>query len=135
MAKVLVVRKPDRTIHQIPMSNKAKVLGYNNRLARRDQWQIEEMDEEEAAKLPFFDTNYVSPAEAQSKIKEKDDKIKELEAKLALLNANQPAETATDKIARINAAESAEAVTAILGNDDRKTVKDAADKMIASFSK
>jgi len=134
MAKVLVVRKPDRSIHQIPISNKAKIMGYNNRLPTRDQWQIEEMDEEKAKKLPFIDSSYVTASEAQGKLAEKDDKIKELEAKLAALNANQAPETATDKIARINAATDAESVTAILGTDDRKTVKDAAEKMIASFT-
>lgn len=134
MAKVLVVRKPDRSIHQIPISNKAKILGYNNRLPKRDQWQIEEMDEDKAKKLPFIDSNYVTPAEAQGKLQEKDEKIKELEARLKALSAKEPVETATEKIARINAAKTAEEVTTILGTDDRKTVKDAADKMIASFS-
>ena len=137
MGNVLVVRKPDRTIHQVPIANKARLMGYNNRLPKRDQWRIEVMDEEAAKKLPYLDANYVSAAEAQGKLQEKDEKIKELEAKLAALNASkEPAtETAADKIAKINEAKDEAAVNAILGTDDRKTVKEAADKRIASFAK
>jgi hypothetical protein len=134
MAKVLVVRKPDGTIHQIPIANKAKIMGYNNKLSKRDQWQLEEMDEEKAKKLPYIDKSYTPTTNADATIKAKDDKIKELEAKLAALKNNAAPETANDKIARINAATAAEDVTAILGDDDRKTVKEAADKKIASFS-
>ncbi|MEO9145087.1 MAG: hypothetical protein ABI237_05970 [Ginsengibacter sp.] len=111
MATVLVVRKPDRTIHKVPIENKAKIMGYNNRLPRRDQWNIEEMDEEEADKLPFHDANYVTSGDAQTKIKQKDDQIKELEARLALLTAGD------------NTAEKP---------TSNKTVKDAADKTAAS---
>lgn len=134
MAKVLVIRKPDRTVHQVPVSNKAKILGYNNRLPQKDQWRIEEMDEKEAAKLPYIDKDYVTAADAQEKLKEKDNQIKDLEARLKALTSKQAPETATNKIAQIQAAKTAEDVNAILGDDDRKTVKVAAEKMIASFS-
>lgn len=135
MAKVLVIRKPDRTIHRVPLANKPRIMSANNKLKQADKWTLEEMDEKEAEKLPYIDNDFVPAAEAQGVIKEKDERIKELEEKLALLNANQPTETAPEKIARINAAETPEAVNIITGDDDRKTVKDAAEKKIASFIK
>lgn len=107
MAKVLVVRKTDKTIHKVPLANKAALLSYNNRLPVELKWKFEEMEEEEAAKLPFVDESYVTAAAAQEKAKEleitvseKDAKIAELEALLA--SKNQPAaaqEKAKDKAA------------------------------------
>jgi hypothetical protein len=142
MAKVLIIRKPDRTIHQVPIANKAILMSFNNRLPAGLKWSFEEMDEEAAKKLPFIDPHYVTAAEAVTKVKqleaetsEKDTRIAELEAMLANLNnANlKPAETAVDVIAKINAATSTEEVKTILGSDDRKTVLDAAAKKIGTF--
>jgi len=93
MGKVLVIRKPDRTIHKVPIANKAVLMNLNNKKEEGKKWKIEEMDEEEADKLPFIDENYISPTQAVDKVKEqdlviadKDNKIAELEAKLAMLN-------------------------------------------------
>lgn len=140
MSKVLVIRKTDKTIHKVPLQNKSALMSYNNRLPDGKKWKFEEMEEEEADKLPFIDESYVTAGEAQVKVKalesesaEKDARIKELEAKLALMNSASPLETAVQKIERINAAESAGAVAEILGDDDRKTVQDAATKKMASF--
>jgi hypothetical protein len=94
MATVLVVRKPDRTIHQMPIANKAIIMGFSNRLPAAQQYKFEEMDEEEAAKLPYIDPDYVTASDARDKIKEKDKELadkdaqlKALEEKLALLSA------------------------------------------------
>jgi hypothetical protein len=142
MAKVLVIRKTDKTVHVVPMTNKATLMSYNNRLPETEKWKFEEMDEDEAAKLPFIDESYVTAAEAQDKVQElatvvseKDAKILELEAQLAALNAGavNAAETAVSKIAKINAAETAEEVATILGDDVRVTVVEAATKKTASF--
>lgn len=139
MAKVLVIRKTDKTIHKAPLANKAVLTAHNNRLPAGKKWVIEEMEEDEAAKLPFIDDAYVTAAEATNKLKaieksveQKDSKIAELEAKLAALG-NPGQLTAVDAIAKIKAATTKEQVLAILGNDERKTVKDAADIAIASF--
>jgi len=93
MAQILVVRKPDKTIHKVPLNNKAALMGYSNRLPSGQKWKFEEMEEEEAEKLPFIDESYVTAAEAQDKAKEleitvskKDAKIAELEALLASKN-------------------------------------------------
>ena len=138
MAKLLVIRKPDKTIHKIPMSNKAAAMAFSNKLPAGLKWKFEEMEEEDALKLPFLDTKYITASDAQSVVKEKDQlisdkdkQIAELEAKIAALSAGS--ETATQKIDRINAADSADTVKEILGADDRKTVIDAAAKKTASF--
>jgi hypothetical protein len=93
MSKVLVVRKPDKTIHKVPLANKATLMAFNNRLPDAEKWKFEEMEEAEADKLPFIDESYVTAAEAQDKAKEleatvyeKDAKIAELEALLAEKN-------------------------------------------------
>jgi len=90
MAKVLVIRKTDKTIHKVPLENKAALMAYSNRLPAGQKWSFEEMDEKEADKLPFIDDSYVAAADAVSKVKtlegelnEKDEKIKELLAQLA----------------------------------------------------
>lgn len=140
MAKVLVIRKTDKTIHKVPVENKATLLAFNNRLPEGKKWIFEEMEEEEAEKLPFIDENYVTAAQAQDKAKqlegivtEKDARIAELEALLAAKNA--PIETAEALIAKINAAQNEDEVKLIAGSDIRKTVIDAAAKKIASFTK
>lgn len=98
MAKVLVIRKTDKTIHKVALQNKAALMSYSNRLPLANRWKFEEMEEEEAEKLPFIDDSYVTAGEAQSKVKEleainddKDNKIKELEARLAALDAGAKA--------------------------------------------
>ncbi len=140
MAKVLVIRKTDKTIHKVAIENKATLMAFSNRLPAGQQWKFEEMEEDEAEKLPFIDNSYVTAAEAQDKAKElesvvteKDAKIAELEALLAAKNA--PIETAEALIVKINAALTEEEVKTIAGADVRKTVIDAASKKIASFTK
>lgn len=148
MSKVLVIRKPDKTVHSVPLSNKSRLLAYNKNLPDTHKWTFEEMEEELASKLPFIDESFVSAAEAIIKVKDLegtlaerqavlDSKNEELEtanAKLAELQ-KQLAETssAKEKIALIKAAKSKEEVTNILGDDTRTTVVAAANDMIASF--
>ena len=140
MAKVLVIRKTDKTIHKVALDNEARLRAFSNRLPEGQRWKFEGMEEEEADKLPFIDESYVTAAEAQDKAKvleitvtEKDAKIAELEALLAAKNA--PLETAETLIVKINAALTEEEVKVIAGADVRKTVIDAAAKKIASFTK
>lgn len=89
MATVLKITKPDRSIHIVPLANKAATLRYNNRLPAELKWKIEEIDEKEALSLPGFDKDYIPMREAQNKlpqlqrlVDEKDKKIAELLAKL-----------------------------------------------------
>jgi hypothetical protein len=138
MEKVLVIRKTDKTIHKVPLSNKASLMAYNNLQPEGKKWKFEEMDEDEAAKLPFIDESYVTAAEAQDKAKElenvvgeKDARIAELEALLAAKNA--PQEKAELVIEKINACKNADDVNALIVGESRKTVLDAAAKKIASF--
>jgi hypothetical protein len=149
MSKVLVIRKTDKTIHQVPLANKATLMAYNNRLPDAEKWGIEEMEEEEAKKLPFIDEAYVTAAEAQDKAKElaatveqKDAKILELEAKLAALNAGS---NSTDlvltksmnvepAVEKINAATTAEEVNAMVAGDTRATIVKAVEAKLTALN-
>lgn len=153
MAKVLIVRKPDRTIHQVPIGNKANLMAFSNRLPEGQRWSFEVMDEEKAKDLPAIDPNYITAGEAVTKLKGAESRIAELEAMLkeregspigASVGVNDPAanavtdepktsETAPEVIAKIKAATSVKEVKQILGKDERKTVQDAAEAAIASF--
>lgn len=143
MAKVLIIRKTDKTIHQVAIANKATLMAYNNRLPAGKKWIIEEMEEKEAAKLPFIDDAYVTAAEATQKLKQleksaeaKDNKIAELEALLAAAKAPAKSRlTAEETIALIEKAEDADAAAELANGDERKTVIEAAQKKIASFNK
>ena len=137
MAKVLVIRKTDKTIHRVPVQNKAALMAHNNR--SKLGWKFEEMDEEEANNLPFIDPNYVTAAEAVKKVDvlekanaEKDNQIKELQEKLqALQNSGNSASdqaTAAEKIEQIKSAQSVEAVDVLLINETRSTVLAAGEK-------
>lgn len=88
MAKILVVTKPDKTTHKLPLSNKAAILRHNNLLDKAEQWKVEEMEEKEAEKVPFIDESYVTAGEALLQLDEKEKTIKDLEAKLALLQGD-----------------------------------------------
>lgn len=81
MGKVLVIRKTDKTVHIVPMSNKPALLAYIKR--QKNGWKVEEMDEKDSEKLSFIDENYVTPAEAVVKVdklqSELDATTKELE--------------------------------------------------------
>ncbi len=152
MAKVLVIRKQDKTIHISPIENKASLLAYNNKQSEGTKWKIEEMDEDEAAELPYIDESYVSAAEAVSKSKaltalvnqkdealsQKDQLIAEMEAKIAALTSNGADTTKTDTaielIEKINNAATEVEVNELLGTDERKTVIAAAEKRIAALN-
>lgn len=145
MAKVLVIRKTDKTIHKVPLSNAASLKSYSNRLPIGQRWTFEEMEEEEANKLPFIDKSYITPGEAQSLVKdldakniEKDARIAELEKKLAELNAGAKKDapkTAADIIAAINEATTADDVNALISEDEtRTTVIAARDKKLAELN-
>jgi hypothetical protein len=140
MAKVLVIRKTDKTIHKVALANKSRLMAFNNRQPEGKKWSFEEMEEAEAEKLPFIDENYVTAAEAQDKAKEleiavteKDAKIAELEAMLAAKNA--PQEKAELVIEKISKAVNEKEVSEIVGEDTRKTVLTAATEKIASLAK
>lgn len=90
MATVLKITKSDKTVHTVPVTNKAFYLGYNNRLPADQKWKIEEIDEKEAKNLPFVDDRHVTPADAVTKAQElqtvvadKDAEIERLKAQLA----------------------------------------------------
>jgi len=91
MAKVLIIRKTDKSIHQVPVVNKAALIAYSNR--SNLGWKFEEMDEEEAAELPFIDLEYVTPSEAQSKLPETLKENEDLKAKLAELESKLAAQS------------------------------------------
>lgn len=104
MATVLKITKPDRSIHIVPIANKAATLRYNNRLPAELKWKIEEIDEKEADKLPGFDKDYIPMSEAQSKlpqleklVDEKDKKIAELLAKLEELEEQEAKAGSSDE--------------------------------------
>lgn len=145
MGKVLVVRKADKTVHRVPLANKPALMAMNNTAPAGQKWSFEEMDEEEAKKLPFIDENYVTGAEAVKKLEEvskesdaKDEIIRQLKEELAgksgtISVPKQGQDDLETVISKINAAKSEDEVKTILGTDDRKEVKDAAKKKIASF--
>lgn len=111
MSKVLVIRKQDKTIHISPMENKASLMAYNNKQNAENKFTIEEMDEEEAKKLPYIDESFVSATEAIDKskaltslvnqkdaeISQKDAKLEDLKAKLAAFEAGTGATTGAAK--------------------------------------
>lgn len=158
--KVLVVTKPDGTTHIMPVANKASLMSYNSQLKNpAEKWKFEEMDEEEAQKLPYKRTDFVSPVNAQAKLAEKDAEIARLKALLdekkgattedtgAAYNAtdggapfippasgNAEKATALEMIELINKAESEDAIQALIENESRKTVLEAAAKKKASFT-
>lgn len=67
MAKILVIRKTDKTIHRAPLTAKVNLQALNNRLPANKKWKIEEMEESEAMKLPYIDDTYITAGEAQVK--------------------------------------------------------------------
>lgn len=150
MAKVLVIRKPNARIEKVPLANKAALMAYNNKLKPEQRWSFEVMDEDKAAKLPHIDPNYITGAKAvqkvgdlQKAVTEKDNEIEELKKKLAKLSGEPAADSAkkdyaktvTELVAEIKAAETEDAVNALVADDERKGVLDAAEKQIASFNK
>lgn len=149
MGKVLVVRKTDKTIHVVPLGNKAILMGMNHRLPATHKMKLEVMEESEALKLPFIDPNYVSPSQAQDKLKavegelqEKDSQIADLQAKIDALMAQQTTKTpepskpltAAELIDAIGKAETAEAVQAYMTEGEtRVTVLNAITKRLSEL--
>ena len=143
MAKLLKVTKPDKTIHTMPLDNKAFYLAYNNRLPVEQRWTIEEIDEEEAIDHPFIDESFVTPLEGAQKANElqkvvvdKDKEIEELKKQLAEKQTPAaPKFSADQAIALIGVAKSADQVNELIKDDTRVTVKAAADAKIAELTK
>ena len=133
MANVLVLRKADKTIHIVPVDQEAFYKAQNNRLPVNDRMGLEIMDEEEAIKLSWYDKDYKSAADANASLREQEDKIAELEARLSALQGGVKQETAVEKISRINEAATIESVNEILGEDSRATVKSAAEARISAL--
>jgi hypothetical protein len=153
MAKVLKITKTDKTIHVVPMTNKAFYQAFNNRQPADKRWKLEEIDEKDAKDLPFIDDTHVTPAEAvvknqklQNENEAMAERIRALEAQIAA-NSKQapdaklpngsgqnpstttpPQKTALEVIALINAASEVAQVEALIAGDERKTVLDAAEK-------
>jgi peptidoglycan hydrolase CwlO-like protein len=117
MAKVLKVTKSDKTTHIVPLANKPALLKYNSLLPAGQKWKFEEIDEKEAKNVPFIDESFVTAGEAQVKVGELQDavaareaKIKELEEKMAEMEAAQKAAAkaeAAEKAAAEKAAKAA----------------------------
>lgn len=154
MAKVLVIRKQDKTISVVPLVNKTALLAYNNKLKADQQWVFEEMDEAKAAKLPPIDHEFVTTKEAVNQAANLKNTVNaqqsEIEALKALLAQNKivlpgqegekDASTAKkidinaaprlvkDVAADIMAAENLEDIAAIAGDDQRKGVLEAIQK-------
>ncbi len=160
---VLKITKPDKTTHVVPVANKAFYLSYNNRLPGDQKWKIEEVDEESVKDLQFIDETHVTPAEAVVKTKElqtqlnaKDAEIEQLKKLLAekagsnapVVNepsappaSTPPAATGTapkpkveDVIALIQAATSVDQVKALIKDDERVKVNQAAERKIKELS-
>lgn len=63
-AKVLVITKPDKSVHVVPVTHKAFYQHNNTLLPDGQKWSIKEVDEDEAKDLPMIDENFVTPLEA-----------------------------------------------------------------------
>jgi hypothetical protein len=138
MTKVLKITKPDKTVHTAPLNNKAFYQAFNHRLSADKKWKIEEIDESEANDLPFRDKNFVTGLEALKKVEdqakilvEKDDKIAQLESELA---AKKAGKLPADLLVSLLANASAEQIEVLTKDDERKTVKEAADKRLAELA-
>lgn len=135
--KVLKITKPDKTVHVVPKDNLAFYQGYNNRQPEGSKWKIDEIEEEEAKNLPFIDPNHLTGAEAQSKVadltkvaEEKDAEIEALKAELAAKKSGKlPADVAISLIATATE----EQIAVLIKDEERKTVKDAAEKRLAEL--
>lgn len=138
MAKVLKITKSDKTIHVVPLTNKAFYQGYIRRLPADKKWTMEVVNESEVVNHPFIDESFVTPLEGATKAKElqkvlseKDAEIESLKALLAAQNnIDAPKKTAAEVIELIAAATTVEQVQALSKDDDRATVKKAAEKRI-----
>jgi hypothetical protein len=138
MSKVLKITKPDKTVHVVPKSNHAFYLAQNNRLPADKKWKIEEIDEEEAKGLKFIDESFVTPLEAVKKVEdqakalvERDSKIAELEAELS---AKKVGKLPADLLISLIATASKEQIEQLTKDDERKTVKEAAEKRLTELS-
>lgn len=141
--KLLKITKSDKTVHVVPIVNKAFYQAYNKRQKPGKKWKIEEINEEDAKNIPFIDESFVTPMEAAQKledatkaISDKDARIAELEALLAQKNGGEekaPDLKAAEKVELIKAATSVDQVKEIAGTDTRKSVIDAAAKRIAEL--
>lgn len=139
MAKVLMITKPDSTIHVVPLAIKNFWDAHNNRSKPQDRVKMEVIDEKEVEDLPTHDPNYLNPTEAVEAVDtlkkenaEKDAEIEKLRKQLAQ-QANPPIAKAEDVITKINWATTVETIEDLVKGDERKTVKDAADKKIAAL--
>jgi hypothetical protein len=154
--KVLFIRKPDKTMHMVELSNKPTLEAQNSRLPAGKKWKFEVMDEEKAIALLKdgpIDKNYVTEAEAKAKVisleqsnADKDKEIEELKAQLAGKSGKAADDTnggggngssippapekAADLIEKINQAKTVEEVKTIWGDDKRTTVVKAAKEKI-----
>jgi hypothetical protein len=161
MAKILKVTKDDQTVHFVDLSNKKALQHQSNLRGKGREWKFEEVDESEAAKFKGYkDNNHVPGnhnAVSADVVAEKDAEIARLK-KLLEATQSKPANTAlnenanttasgtaqsgslsvnaTDAIVHIAALQTVDEVNAYLtAEDNRKTVKDAAEKRIAELSK
>lgn len=146
-SKVLFIQKPDKNMHKAELANKPSLDALNLRLPAGKKWSIKVVDESEAdekLKDGPIDKSFITEAEAKLKVVDlqtaneaKDAEIEALKKQLAEKNGNNeggadlksvpPApRKAADVIADIANAETAEAVDALVGDDKRVTVLQAA---------
>ena len=85
--QVLVVRKPDRTIHSCPIANQATLMALSNRLPAGQKWKFEVMAKSKAEALGAEDTNYVTQSNAIDKIAAANKAIEDRDVAIADLNA------------------------------------------------
>lgn len=136
--QVLKITKPDKTVHVVPINNKAFYLAHNNRLPAEKKWKLETIDEEDAKGLSFIDESFVTPLEAVKKVEdqaktllEKEGKIAELEAELS---AKKAGKLPADLVISLVATATAEQIEQLTKDDDRKTVKEAVTKRLAELA-
>jgi hypothetical protein len=86
--KVLVIRKPDRTIRFVELSNEPALQAHVAKLPEGEKWTFEKMSRGEAEKLGPFDNKYVSPAQAKSQLADANEEIKKLREQLATRGAS-----------------------------------------------
>ncbi len=135
--KVLVVSDYKGRLHITPFNNKAYYLGRNHaNKARSDrQFKIQEMDASEAEKYVHqnkgIDPKYVSPKDVQNELSLKDNKIAELERKLAEMQ--NP--TVPQVVEQVKHAQTAEEAKQISAQYDEKEIEKATQKKLDELAK
>lgn len=147
--QVLKITKPNKSVVFGEVAAKRKLEFQNTLKKVEDRLHLEvvEMTDEEIAKHPGFDENYVPVGKGDSsnqlallkkqletegdENKELKKQIEELEKKIVV----PPTVSAAQLVAMIEGAESAEEIDELVGDDTRVSIAKAADKKKKSFIK